>query len=293
MGLAASQGRLLSLTARNHDLVYEGQQISQQRLMLAEATQEVANKYNKAMNNTVMQAVVNGQTQPLTYDVLTSQDPFSGLCMRLVDTHGNVVIPGESIEVQQTVKEEGTQGETKSIVGRFTSSYDFINAYMKDLSDDKKAELYSSSLANVFSYYNDSYDNKNENITVIHRNKNNNSLIKDGEKALIDSNIYDSEYLHQMLIKGEFKLQQSKPDGRFEDLVWQGSTMISEVFDTSDDAVAEAEYETALTELQRQDKILELRLDQVETQQSAVHQELESVKKVIKENVEDSFKTMA
>lgn len=292
MGLAASQGRLLSLTARNHDLVYEGQQISQQRIMLAEATREASEKYNKAMNNTVMQATINGEAQLLTYDVLTTQDPFSGLGMRLVDTSGNVVIPGESLEVQKTTKDE-TGKESKSIVGRYTSSSDFINAYMPHLSKDKKTELSTYSLANIFSYYNDNYENKEENITVIHRNKNNNSQVKDGEKVLNDPNVYDAAYLQQMLVSGEYLIQQPQPNGTYENLVWQGSTMISEVFDTSDDAAAEAEYETAMIELQRQDKVLELRLNQVETQQDAVHTELESVRKIIDQNIEGSFKTFS
>ena len=110
---------------------------------------------------------------------------------------------------------------------------------------------------------------------------------------LYDANVYDTAYLQQMLLSGEFKIQQAQPDGTFQDLVWQGSTMISEVYDTSDDAAAEAEYEASMIELQRQDKILELRLDQVETQQKAVSTELESVKSLIKENVEDTFKTFA
>ena len=79
MGLAASQGRYLCLTARNSDLVYEGQQISQQRLALTNETQEVADKYNEAMNNKIMQAnTADGVTQQLTYDILTSQNPYSG-----------------------------------------------------------------------------------------------------------------------------------------------------------------------------------------------------------------------
>ena len=111
MGLAASQGRYLCLTARMSDLVYEGQQIAQQRLQLAKETQAVADRYNDAMNNRKMQATTpEGGTQQLTYDILTSQDPFSGLCMRIVDLDGNVVVPkkGTTLEVTQT-NDEGNE----------------------------------------------------------------------------------------------------------------------------------------------------------------------------------------
>ncbi len=296
MGLAASQGRLLSLTARNHDLVYEAQQISQQRLFLAEATREAADKYNKAMNNTVMQATINGEKQQLTYDILTSQDPFSGLCMRLVDNNGNVVVPpAESLEIQQTVTDETTGETSKQLLGRFTSTSDFINARMSNLSEDEKSALSSYSLADISAYYNNNYADKDENISVVFRNKSvsNTNIVKSGESVLYDENIYDPKYLQQMIVSGEFKIQQAQPDGSFEDLVWQGSTTVSEVLDTSDDAAAEAEYEAAMIDLQKQDKILELRLEQVETQQKAVSTEYDSVKSIIKENVEDSFKTFA
>ena len=118
MGLAASQGRYLCLTARNSDLVYEGQQISQQRLALTNETQEVADRYNDAMNNKIMQAnTADGVTQQLTYDILTSQNPYSGLGMRLVDVNGNVVIPGEYIEVSSKETQEATTSFISTVWG--------------------------------------------------------------------------------------------------------------------------------------------------------------------------------
>ena len=294
MGLAASQGRLLMLTARNHDLVYEGQQISQARIALLEAQSEAARKYNEAMNNTIMQASYNGKTELLTYDNLTSQDPFSGLCMRLIDKDGNVVIPGESIEVtsKETAESEGKDAasETVSKTSIYSSSAEFIKACMPDLSKERQTELSSYSLADITKYFNETY-NQNENITAVHKNKNNNSLVKEGEKVLIDTNLNDPAYIQMMLLSGDFLIQQAQPDGSFQDIVWQGSNSISEVLDTSDDAAAEAEYEAAMIELQKKDKIYELRLEQVETEQKAVNTEIDTAKNIIKENVEQSFKT--
>ena len=289
MGLAASQARLLELTVRNHNLVYQGQQIEQQRLVLAQTVQEATEKYTKAMNNTIMQATVNGETQPLTYDLITNQDPCSGLCMRLVDNNGNVVIPGESIEVQKT----STDADSKSIAARFSSASEFVNTYMKDLSDDKKIELSSYSLTDIYTYYNNQYEGKDQDVTIIHRTKSTSDIVNNNEKVLYDNNVYDSEYLHQMLVSGEFKLQKAKADGTFEDIVWQGSNCISEVLDKSDDAAAEAEYQAAMTQFQNQDKIYEMELKRLETEQNAVHTEKESVRRIIDKNIEDSFKTFA
>ena len=45
--------------------------------------------------------------------------------------------------------------------------------------------------------------------------------------------------------------------------------------------------------LQQQDKTLELRLNQLDTEQSAISTEMDAVKKVIDKNVESTFKTFA
>ena len=50
MGLAASQARLLSLTARIHDVEYQAQMIQSAKLQLALQEDEVYRKYNEALD---------------------------------------------------------------------------------------------------------------------------------------------------------------------------------------------------------------------------------------------------
>ena len=45
MGLSASQGRMLLLTARKSDLEFRAQQISQRRLILSQQLEEIAMEY--------------------------------------------------------------------------------------------------------------------------------------------------------------------------------------------------------------------------------------------------------
>ncbi len=54
MGLSASQGRLLMLTARQNDLEYQAQQISQQRLSLAAKLDDISQEYETAVSNRQM-----------------------------------------------------------------------------------------------------------------------------------------------------------------------------------------------------------------------------------------------
>ena len=68
-------------------------------------------------------------------------------------------------------------------------------------------------------------------------------------------------------------------------------TLISEVLDKTDDAAAQAEYDKRNSSFQQKDKMLELRLKQLESEHKALETEMESVKKVIQEDVESSFKT--
>ncbi len=288
MGLAASQGRYLCLTARNSDLVYEGQQISQQRLALTKETQQVSDKYNEAMSNTIMQATtVEGGTQQLTYDVITSQDPFTGLCMRLVDLNGSVVMPADYLEVTST------NADGKSYTKNYSTTEAFINKFYPDASGDELASLQTMSLEAIGKHY--SENNPDSGVSVLFKNKYNSSIVKDGEAVLKDINCLDPKYLQEMISTGQWILQQADtdPDEPWADVMWQGSTSISEVYDTSDDAAAEAEYESAMTEIQKRDKILELRLEQVQTEQSAVSKEMDSIKGVIDKNIEDSFTTFA
>lgn len=291
MGLAASQGRFLCLTARNNDLVYEGQQISQQRMALADKTQEIADRYNEKMNNKVMQAVVleDGSeiVKDLSYDLLVNQSEFSGLGMRIVDLNGNVVIPGDYLEV--TTSEPNKPSETK----RYYSTADFIKANFTDLTDEEKTNLSAKTMTELKDYYDSLNGHTSDNSPVKLT-----PIVGKGEHTHIDPDCLKlengkSKYLQEKLLSGEWTLEKANAKGSWDTEIWQGSNKISEVYDTSDDSQAEAEYQSDMVALQKRDKVLELRLEEVQTEQSAVETELESIKKVIDKNIEDSFKTFA
>lgn len=289
MGLAASQGRMLCLTARKNDLIYEGQQISQQRLALADKQALIATEYTDAMNNKIMQAVApDGTTQQLTFDVLTSQDPFTGLSMRIVDSNGNIVVPNK--EVTMTVKQDDNE-ETFDLSNVNT----FIEKYMNGWDEENINKAKGMDISRLVSFYNETADADNK-VNVSHSYSHLMSG-NENERFCYDENVSDPQYLQKMLSSGEWtveKLTDVKNDKNiFDSKVWQGSTEIREVYDTSDDAAAEAKYEQDMIEIQKRDKVLELRLEEVQTQEQAVEKDLDSVKSVIDKNVEDSFKTFA
>ncbi len=77
MGLSASQGRLLLLTARQNDLEYQAQQISQQRLALSAKLDDISQEYQTAISNRQMMIALKDAdekrvTLNLTYANLVS-----------------------------------------------------------------------------------------------------------------------------------------------------------------------------------------------------------------------------
>ena len=291
MGLAASQGRFLCLTARLNDLVYEGQQIAQQRLALAEESKNIAEAYNNAMNNKILQCTTpaNG-TQQLTYETIINQDPNTGLCMRIVDVDGNVVSLPESKYLSVASKTTDESGKETAITENFKTIGAFISKYLPDLSDDEVSKCIRMDVDEFWTYYNSNYSTSN--ITLSVKSSLENGLKSDDERYCFDENCKDPAYLQDMLTSGQWLLQQVQ-NNEWESIVWQGSTMISEVYDTSDDAAAEATYEAAMKDLQKKDKLLELRLEDVETQEQSVEKQIDSTKEVISKNIESTYKTFA
>ena len=69
-----------------------------------------------------------------------------------------------------------------------------------------------------------------------------------------------------------------------------GGGAISDELNVNDDAEAEAEYEQMQTKVQNIDKKLEMQLNKLETERSAIQTEIDSISKVIEDNIEKSFK---
>ncbi len=101
--------------------------------------------------------------------------------------------------------------------------------------------------------------------------------------------IKDSKTLQNMLINGTLSLYKCE-EGMNKAFPFAEDTKLEYVLDTSDDAQAESKYEYEVARISRQDNMLDLELQQLETQHEAVLKEIESVKKVISNNVDRTFK---
>ena len=54
MGMSASQARLLSITSRMSDVEFKSEQISQSKIRMSQASQEVTAEYNEALSKQII-----------------------------------------------------------------------------------------------------------------------------------------------------------------------------------------------------------------------------------------------
>ncbi len=86
MGLAASQGRYLSLSARQSDLEYQAQQINQQRMILSDQTEQLLNQIALLAADTDEYNKISARVE-----ALHQQDVRLEISLKNVDTYHNTV----------------------------------------------------------------------------------------------------------------------------------------------------------------------------------------------------------
>lgn len=80
------------------------------------------------------------------------------------------------------------------------------------------------------------------------------------------------------------------PHKQCEIIDWRTSTTIMDELDKSDDTSAQLNYETMMKHLESKEASLDLEMNSIQTSHSAITNEIESVKKVLTKNTEDTFK---
>jgi len=131
----------------------------------------------------------------------------------------------------------------------------------------------------------------------------------DGQKKMA---YYSANYVSTKITKTERALLETDGAGRFTSVKFEDDTVkyvLNTETTTDTDAYNNAmnqyyyevqKYEKTIADInaqteiiQNQDRTLELRLKQLDTEESALSNEIDAVKKVLKDNVEKSFKTFA
>ncbi len=92
------------------------------------------------------------------------------------------------------------------------------------------------------------------------------------------------QFLIQGLLSGYLTLVK---DG--QDVSISSATNILEQYDKTDDAAAEAEYNAQMAKINRKEKIIDQQMKNLDTEHSAMQQEIESIKSIIKDHADKDF----
>ena len=266
MGLSASQGRMLSLTARLSDLEFRALSIQNQKIRLADQSEAASKNYLDALAAKKLTAY-NSETNTHIDATLSSlynlnKSSQNGTKRVIVDASGRVVVPGSYLTADGTALKNG-----KSI------NADHITTTTQTIYDEERQEYITKEV------------------------KENDPYRASGYTACPNGMENNVEYLYKQLSCGNWYLVEYDEEGgadgagAWEKVSWSSGD--AQLVTKDDDyilAVAEAEYETAMNEIQGKDKRFDLELQAIDSEHSAVQTEMDSVTKVMNKNIERTFK---
>lgn len=303
MGLSANQARFLELTARRGDIEFEAQKINYELLRLTEIGSQASKKYQEAMNNRkLMFSYNNGQgleSVEVSYSnyknymnqqlegLVTSQDKYY-----LVSSSGNKLIVSSEEERDEMIERNKTRIPLDDINNA-------KNKYNEAVSQGTEGDLdqYTLSLAQIdlTSFQREIETDENGNQVEYY-------VTKEFEESdfIIVEDLDDADTFQNAIREGIYyfaKYVENETTNEMEFKIQDWSTLgggaISDELDTSDDAAAQAEFEATQDKIQRINKRLDLRLDQLDAEREAIQNELESLEKVIDDNIESSYTALS
>lgn len=204
-------------------------------------------------------------------------------------TYLDTLTESQEIELQQVVKDMIAQGIDTDILNCFDTYGNYLGG------------VYSFELYGV-TYYT-TYQNL---LDAYASNTNSNNLIDDQYRMPY----YNASYINTRIDQQGKALLETDGTGRFTTIRFENSSVsysLNMETITDDEAYQDAMnqyyYENALYDktvqdinaktsiIQQEDSELELRLKQLDTEQNALKTEMDAVKKVIDDNIDNSFKT--
>ena len=348
MGMAASQARLISLTARKTNVEYEGQQINQARTALANKSSELWNSLYK----------MDVPTPPSTTDYTATQYSFdSGDDKKTISkiqpadytdedgiTYNSYVTYFSTISEYTGIRNTNSNPQVQYVPGVESTKgyymvgtkkvYSLSDVDRTDTSAKAEWQTYSSALDQIAENWSNTQLAKDwtnykttgdakflDNIYYyVDNNSETNFVSRTGtskdtlDACLADPSLalhsYYADYQKTNKELSKYAIVEYASDGRASSLQLEGSSLVygldaSTVTDDNayNDAINKYNYDKQVYEkhvqdinakteqIQTEDRTLELRLKALDTEQSALQTELESVKKVISKNIEGTFKT--
>lgn len=345
MGMAASQARYLELTARKSNVEYEGQQINQQRVDLANQS---AGLFNQLMTLTVptppstsdytslQYTFSNGATtNTITSTTAITGDPnynysvtytypksvYEGFSQIRTDLGARLVTSTTTTGTTSTTQTTywltdgatGGQAVNKQQLTQCSTSDPYyaddtkaLNQIVQDAGKGTNlATDYAKGIGNIYKY--ESSDG-----TVYYYSKTDlDAMPANGSKSSLTNYYASTVNQKQTVTENAYITQDSS--GRFATI--KTASQPKNTMDITTSSITnEQAYNNAMNNytyqqqqyeqmvnsinaktsiIQQEDRQLELRLRQCDTEQQALSTEMDAVKKVIDKNIESTFKTFA
>lgn len=263
MGLAASQCRILYLTARQSDVEYQMMAIAEQQQRLTTETQQISTEYANALDDKNIKIRINDGTQASGYS-------FQNITYGNLKDAGYYLVDAASNSIYLKAD---TTGET--------TKWDVPT----DENGNPVSKVYTVSGKTVT----DEDGNTSENTN----NLDNGQYILIGDKyyQLKDAKAYIEHYkfINNKVTEGVINLAKIEGNAiaRYPNYLSNDDMTVD--YDTSNDAAAYAKYTAAMNKINAKDKELDTELSLLETEQTAITKELESIDSIIKDNVEKSY----
>jgi hypothetical protein len=302
MGMAASQARLLSLTARLSDLEYQAQGISNSKIRLADEGAQASTDYENALDAKIFK-VENG-----------SNGSFQDASVQTVATYGGINIDGTNSKFRyitdsadKLVITDGNANElglVKGADGSYSLQSQYLNptggfdAFMADhgVTTNKDTHQYNTSDA-AYNFYSALYQKLSANTTTSIIGGDITYQSKPQITVITSDQATDPVWLENQVKSGNLFLSEfnqtggKNGTGSFDEVSWtSGDNTVNEQTDSTQTARAEAKYEATMADINAKDKRFDAELKTIDTEHEAIQTEIDSVKKVIDKNIERSFK---
>lgn len=281
MGFAASQARLLLLTARKSDLEFRAQQITNSEMILAMQTEDIARVYAMKIGNQELRLVKSSDTTEHNFTAST----LEGLSQQYLGSAMVLMVNGKEwkTDATPTGKYRNKEGVVLS-TEEYNEKAAIVNGYQLVTEEGSDKGKYRNSDGEIITA--EAY-----------------AVLKaefDGFKPTYNedgTNDYTGAEILEGIKNGSMEIVYKSEVG----LAPEDRTPIDEIngpqfsvaYNTSDDQRADAEYRQKTAEIQVKEKRLQMDLTQVEAQQKACDTEIDSVKKIMDKNIERTFKVFS
>ena len=313
MGLAASQARLLALTARMHDIEYKTQKLEAQKLQMANKSQQVYAEYEDALNRTKVQYKTIGADGSASFKDATLKD----LVVATGEGKADYIAHNISTNQMYCTQDQIDKFNTASKASSTTASVPKTNTYGQYLKADgtitakaDEAEKVTTTFtpaqyfAHIMGWAESAslqalYEEMQECVDAHGGDAKKAFIAVDATtgdyapSADVANQFNNPVYLTNMLQEGFIvlhKMTGNNVTAAAEEINIATDTALQEVSDELDLKKAEARYEADMAKINAKDKKFDTDIAALEQERNAIKTEIDTLKTVAKDNVERTFK---